>query len=35
MDVPFNHPNFIAIQKVGATGILKGTSIPYKWVNQT
>jgi len=35
IDVPFNHPHFIAIQKIGATGILKGTGIPYKWANQT
>jgi FAD dependent oxidoreductase len=24
-----------SIQKIGATGILKGTGIPYKWANQT
>ncbi len=35
IDVPFDHPFFIAIQKIGATGILKGTGIPYKWANQT
>jgi FAD dependent oxidoreductase len=35
IDVPFTHPHFIAIQKIGATGILKGTGIPYKWANQT
>jgi FAD dependent oxidoreductase len=35
IDLPFNHPHFIAIQKIGATGILKGTGIPYKWANQT
>jgi hypothetical protein len=28
-------PYFKAIQKIGATGILKGTGIPYKWANQT
>ena len=35
MDVPFNNPHFAAIQKIGATGILKGTGVPYKWANQT
>jgi FAD dependent oxidoreductase len=35
IDVPFTHPHFMAIQKIGATGILKGTGIPYKWANQT
>jgi FAD dependent oxidoreductase len=35
IDVPFNHPHFMAIQKIGATGILKGTGISYKWANQT
>ena len=35
MDVPFDNPHFTAIQKIGATGILKGTGVPYKWANQT
>ncbi|MBC7688731.1 MAG: FAD-dependent oxidoreductase [Aquabacterium sp.] len=35
MDVPFDNPHFAAIQKIGATGILKGTGVPYKWANQT
>ena len=35
MDVNPTHPQFSAIQKIGATGILKGTGIPYKWANQT
>ena len=35
IDVPFNHPQFMAIQKIGATGILKGKGIPFKWANQT
>ena len=35
IDVSFDNPQFIAIQKIGATGILKGTGIPYKWANQT
>ena len=26
---------FASIQRIGATGILKGTGIPYKWANQT
>jgi FAD dependent oxidoreductase len=34
-DVKPNHPHFAAIQKTGATGILKGKGIPYKWSNQT
>jgi FAD dependent oxidoreductase len=35
IDVPPSHPYFKVIQKIGATGILKGTGIPYKWANQT
>jgi FAD dependent oxidoreductase len=35
MDVIPTHPHFKAIQKIGATGILKGTGIPFKWANQT
>ncbi len=35
IDVPSDHPHFSAIQKIGATGILKGTGIPFKWANQT
>ena len=27
--------HFKTLQKIGATGILKGTGIPYKWANQT
>ena len=34
-DVPVNHPNFIAAQKIGATGILKGEGVPYSWANRT
>ena len=34
-DVKPLHPHFEAIQKIGATGILRGTGIPYKWANQT
>jgi hypothetical protein len=29
------HPHFVAIQKIGATGILKGKGIPNAWANQT
>ena len=35
IDVQPTNSYFIAIQKIGATGILKGTGIPYKWANQT
>lgn len=35
IDVDPDHPQFESIQKVGATGILKGKGIPYKWANQT
>ena len=34
-DAGIEHLHFRAIQKIGATGILKGTGIPYKWANQT
>ncbi|MEM8908377.1 MAG: FAD-dependent oxidoreductase [Bacteroidota bacterium] len=35
IDVPPTHPHFAAVQKIGATGILKGKGIPYQWANQT
>lgn len=35
MDVLPDHPHFEAIHRLGATGILKGKGIPYKWANQT
>ncbi len=35
IDVPRAHPLFESIQRIGATGILRGTGIPYKWANQT
>ncbi len=35
MDVLPDHPHFGAIQRLGATGVLKGKGIPYKWANQT
>ena len=35
IDVPPNHPYFATIQRIGATGILKGRGVPYQWANQT
>ena len=35
MDISPSHVHFEAIQKIGATGILKGFGVPYKWANQT
>ena len=35
IDVQPDHPHFKSVQKIGATGILKGTGIPFKWANQT
>lgn len=35
IDVPTTDPQFTIIQKIGATGILKGTGVPYMWANQT
>lgn len=35
IDVPYGHKHFAAIQRIGATGILKGKGIAYKWANQT
>ena len=34
IDVTPGHPAFAAIQSVTATGILRGTGVPYKWANQ-
>jgi hypothetical protein len=34
-DVKPTDPHFTSIQKVGATGLLKGKGIPYQWANQT
>ncbi|GAB2808620.1 FAD-dependent oxidoreductase [Ferruginibacter profundus] len=34
-DVKPDHPFFIPIQKIGATGILKGTGQPNAWANRT
>ena len=35
IDVPVTDKHFTLIQKIGATGILKGTGVPYMWANQT
>lgn len=35
IDVQPQDPHFESIQKIGATGILKGKGIPYQWANQT
>lgn len=35
LDVPAGHPQFAAIQRIGATGLLRGTGVPYQWANQT
>jgi hypothetical protein len=34
-DVKPNNPHFVAIQRIGATGILRGVGEPYKWANRT
>jgi hypothetical protein len=35
IDVPNNHPRFKVYQRIGATGILKGTGMNVGWENQT
>jgi len=35
IDVPVSDPHFKILHKIGATGVLKGSGIPYKWANQT
>lgn len=35
IDAGIHHPHFQSIQKIGATGILRGTGIPFQWANQT
>lgn len=35
IDVQPSHLQFQSIQRIGATGILKGYGVPYKWANQT
>ena len=34
-DVKPNHPHFLTIQRIGATGLLRGTGEPNKWANRT
>jgi hypothetical protein len=34
-DVSLTHPHFEAVQKIGATGILKGQGVPTGWANRT
>lgn len=34
-DIPLTHPHFEAVQKIGATGILKGQGVPTGWANRT
>ena len=34
-DIKPNHPHFKAIQRIGATGILRGVGEPHKWANRT
>lgn len=34
-DVKPTHPHFQAIQRMGATGLLRGVGEPYKWANRT
>lgn len=35
IDVQPSDPWFGAVQRIGATGILKGFGVPYQWANQT
>ncbi|WP_343487499.1 FAD-dependent oxidoreductase [Allomuricauda sp. d1] len=35
IDVKKEHLGFASMQRIGATGILKGYGMPYKWANQT
>ncbi len=35
IDVPVTDPHFASIQRIGATGILKGTGVAYLWANET
>jgi hypothetical protein len=34
-DVSLSHNHFVAAQKIGATGILKGEGVPFSWANRT
>ncbi|MDR3711487.1 MAG: FAD-dependent oxidoreductase [Puia sp.] len=35
LDVKADDPQFIAIQRIGATGILKGVGVAHNWANET
>jgi hypothetical protein len=35
IDVQVQDVNFAVLQRIGATGLLRGHGIPYKWANQT
>lgn len=35
IDVPNDDIHFEPVQKIGATGILRGEGVPYQWANQT
>lgn len=35
LDMNPKQEHFVAMQKIGATGILKGEGVPYLWANQT
>ena len=35
LDVKPSDPDFETIQQIGATGIIKGVGLPYKWANET
>lgn len=35
IDITPEDPHYKAVQRVGASGILKGRRVPYKWANQT
>ena len=35
IDVPLSDPHFRSVQKIGATGIIKGVGLTFKWANQT
>ncbi|MEM7379913.1 MAG: FAD-dependent oxidoreductase [Bacteroidota bacterium] len=35
IDTPPDDPAFEAMQRIGASGVLKGVGIPYLWANQT
>ena len=34
-DVPVTDPDFMAVQRLGALGVVHGHGVPYKWANQT